>query len=92
MSRTFRINSLEFRDLHFVEMAFPASRMIDRNQMCAASVCILSCQIMTYLNEPSAAGPSRILVTFLGASSSAIRRGTVAIMSVPAATRMATVC
>jgi SRSO17 transposase len=27
--------------LHFVEIAFPASRMIDRNQMCAASVCIL---------------------------------------------------
>jgi hypothetical protein len=41
---------------------------------------------MTYLNEPSIGGPSRILVTFLGASSNAIRRGTVAIMFVPAAT------
>ena len=45
---------------------------------------------MTHLNEPIAAGASRVLVTFLGASSSAIRRGTVAILSVTAATRMAT--
>jgi hypothetical protein len=31
-----------------------------RGQMWAASACFVSCQIMTYLNEPGAAGPSSL--------------------------------
>jgi len=58
-------------------MAFPASRMIDRNQMCAASVFIRGCQAIRYLNVPSAAGASTILSDGFEASNCAMRRGTV---------------
>ena len=66
------------RCYQFGSLKLPNARIVDLSHTCAASDCILSCQIMTYLNAPIAAGASRILVTFLGASSSAIRRGTVA--------------
>jgi hypothetical protein len=33
-----------FRALHWADIPFPASRMIDRNQVCAASVFIRGCR------------------------------------------------
>ena len=67
-----------FRALHWADIPFPASRMIDRNQVCAASVFIRGCQAMKYLNVPSTAGALTIFKEAFEASNSAMSLGTVA--------------
>ena len=69
----------------------PNSRIVDLSQTCAASVCILGCQVIRSFKRPSAAGASRILISLLEDSITAIVLGTVAMRSVAAATRTATV-
>ena len=63
---------------HPSDIRFPASRMVERNQVWAASVFILGCQDIRYLNVPRTAGAFRIFMAGFDASSSAMRLGTVA--------------
>jgi len=75
----------------FQGKCFASSRIVDLNHTCAESVCILGCHVITILSLPSTAGASRSLISLLRNSRTAIERGTVAIMFVTAATRVATV-
>jgi hypothetical protein len=65
-------------ELHAIEIRFPASRMVERSQVWAASVFILGSHDIRYLNVLRTAGAFRIFLAGFDASCSAMRRGTVA--------------
>ena len=75
-----------------MDIRLPASRIVERNQLWAASVFILGCHAIKYLNVPSAAGAFKIFMAGFKASASAMRRGTVAIKFVPIRPRTAAEC
>ena len=77
------------REPHAIDICFPASRMVERSQIWAASEFILGCQVIRYLKVPSTAGAFNIFMAGFDASASAMRRGTVAIRFVPIRLRIA---
>ena len=78
-------------ELHAIDIRFPASRTIARNQVWAASVFIRGCQDIRYLKVPTTAGAFRNFMSGFEASSSAMRLGTVATRFVPTRLRIAVV-
>jgi hypothetical protein len=78
-------------NLQTIDICFPASRMVERNQVWAASVFILGCHDIRYLNLASTGGALSVFIALFDASSSAMRRGTVATRLVPAKLRIAVV-
>ena len=85
--------------LHFVcrsnlfpiVISLPASRMMDRSQVCPASEFMRGCHAIRYLNVPNTGGALSILRAGLLTSNSATRLGTVATRFVPMRHRIATV-
>src|ERR1700691_3647350 len=77
------IRLLRDANLQAIGIRFPASRIVERNQVWAASVFIRGCQDIRYWNVPSTAGAFRIFMAGFDAASSAMRRGTVATRFVP---------